>query len=94
MANLSAGFGIRPELFESVFEKKPNIGFLEAHSENYFGESIARAKLRELREHYPISLHGVGLSLGRADHLNKHHLNQHLKMNIVNQSHVNKCRFT
>lgn len=76
MTVLSAGFGIRPELFEAVFDKKPKVGFLEAHSENYFGESIARAKLRECREQYPISLHGVGLSLGRADHLNKHHLDQ------------------
>ena len=73
---MSPGFGIRPELFESVLENKPQVGFLEAHSENYFGESIARAKLRELREHYPISLHGVGLSLGRADYLNQHHLDQ------------------
>ncbi len=76
MTVLSAGFGIRSELFEAVFDKKPKVGFLEAHSENYFGESIARAKLRECREQYQISLHGVGLSLGRADHLSQHHLDQ------------------
>lgn len=73
---MKCGIGIRPELFDSVFEQMPEFGFVEAHSENYFGESIARTKLLEIREHYPVSLHGVGLSLGRADHLNKHHLQQ------------------
>lgn len=73
---MDCGIGIRPELFAPVFENLPKVGFMEAHSENYFGESIARAKLLELREHYPISLHGVGLSLGRADHLDDQHLKQ------------------
>jgi len=76
---MKCGIGIRPELFNSVFEQMPDFGFLEAHSENYFGESIARSKLLEIREHYPVSLHGVGLSLGRADHLNKEHL-QNLRL--------------
>ena len=71
-----AGLGVRPELFDAIFEQRPALGFLEAHSENYFGDSIARAKLFELREHYDISLHGVGLSLGRADHLNRNHLSE------------------
>lgn len=73
---MRSGLGIRPELFTPVFEQKPDLGFLEAHSENYFGESIARTKLLELREDYPISLHGVGLSLGRADDLSAGHLSQ------------------
>ena len=70
----TSGIGIRPELFEPVFAQQPKFAFLEAHSENYFGESISRRKLLELRELYPISLHGVGLSLGRADQLNQQHL--------------------
>ena len=73
---MKCGIGIRPELFSPVFEQLPDFGFLEAHSENYFGESIARTKLLEIREKYPVSLHGVGLSLGRADHLDKNHLKQ------------------
>lgn len=73
---MKCGIGIRPELFAPVFESLPNVGFLEAHSENYFGQSIARARLLELREHYSVSLHGVGLSLGRADNLNQSHLRQ------------------
>ncbi|MFT5571736.1 MAG: hypothetical protein ACI9FR_000656, partial [Cryomorphaceae bacterium] len=73
---MKCGLGIRPELFAAVFDRLPELGFLEAHSENYFGQSLARAKLLELREHYAISLHGVGLSLGRADNLNKAHLSE------------------
>lgn len=73
---MQAGLGLRPELFDAIFDQRPALGFLEAHSENYFGDSIARAKLLELREHYDISLHGVGLSLGRADHLNTKHLRE------------------
>ncbi len=77
---MKSGLGIRPELFapiESIdHDSDPKFGFLEAHSENYFGESIARSKLLALRESYSVSLHGVGLSLGRADDLNQKHLAQ------------------
>lgn len=71
---MNSGLGIRSELFRDIELSKPDLGFLEAHSENYFGESLPRAKLRALRRDYPVSLHGVGLSLGRADALSKPHL--------------------
>ncbi len=78
--NSKSGLGVRPELFSEIEGLETGqaspLGFLEAHSENYFGESIARAKLLRLREDFPISLHGVGLSLGRADKLNLRHLNE------------------
>ena len=73
---MRSGLGIRPELFGPVAQYQPELGFLEAHSENYFGASIARAKLLELRADYPISMHGVGLSLGRADDLQNNHLKE------------------
>ena len=73
---MKSGLGIRSELFDPIENTLPEFGFLEAHSENYFGESIGRAKLLSLREHYPVSLHGVGLSLGRADDLDQYHLAQ------------------
>lgn len=73
---MKSGLGIRSELFDPIENSLPEFGFLEAHSENYFGESIGRAKLLSLRERYPVSLHGVGLSLGRADDLDQHHLAQ------------------
>lgn len=76
LASNSVGLGIRPELFDQFERHQPALDFVEAHSENYFGDSIARTKLLELRTHYPVSLHGVGLSLGRADDLDQQHLRQ------------------
>jgi len=73
---MKSGLGVRSELFASIEHSKPELGFLEAHSENYFGESIARSKLLNFRQDYAISLHGVGLSLGRADDLNQAHLRE------------------
>lgn len=73
---MKSGLGIRPELFGPIDNSSSEFGFFEAHSENYFGESIGRAKLLDLRQDYPISLHGVGLSLGRADDLDQYHLAQ------------------
>ena len=53
----------------------PTVGWLEAHSENYFGDGGAQcAALMKLRERYPLSLHGVGLSLGSVDPLDRDHL--------------------
>ncbi|GHA13062.1 hypothetical protein GCM10008090_23460 [Arenicella chitinivorans] len=71
---MKSGLGIRAPLFQAVVETKPDLGFFEAHSENYFGSSPARDALVQLRQDYPISLHGVGLSLGRADELDRAHL--------------------
>ncbi|MEO0367566.1 MAG: DUF692 family multinuclear iron-containing protein [Pseudomonadota bacterium] len=98
-----AGLGIRPELFAEVLSKKPALGFLEAHSENYFGQSLNRDYLQDLAHDYPISLHGVGLSLGRADNLDKthlaqlraladeinpHHVSEHLAWSAYSHQHV------
>ena len=71
---MKSGLGIRSPLFQAVADSKPDLGFFEAHSENYFGSSAARDALLQLRQDYPISLHGVGLSLGRADDLDAAHL--------------------
>jgi uncharacterized protein (UPF0276 family) len=56
---------------------KPAIGWIEAHSENYFGAGGAqRHYLERLRAIYPLSLHGVGLSLGSVDPISQPHLRQ------------------
>lgn len=55
----------------------PGIGWLEVHSENYFGSGGQPLHfLERLREHYPLSLHGVGLSLGSTDPLDRGHLSK------------------
>jgi uncharacterized protein (UPF0276 family) len=70
-----AGIGLRAPHYRALLEVRPEIGFVEVHSENYFGEGgTPLYYLERAREHYPVSLHGVGLSLGSADPLNREHL--------------------
>lgn len=73
------GVGLRPPHIQTIMTEQPDVGWLEIHSENYFSiTSPARQQLREIANHYPISCHGIGLSLGSADPLDRQHL-QHLK---------------
>jgi hypothetical protein len=75
----SAGIGLRAEHYREVIETCPPVGWIEVHSENYFGDGGSPLDyLEQARAHYPISLHGVGLSLGSTDELNTRHL-QRLK---------------
>jgi uncharacterized protein (UPF0276 family) len=69
------GIGLRgPHLFQ-VLNEKPNINWLEVHAENFFSEGGEHIEaLQKIRENYPLSVHGVGLSLGTTDELNKEHL--------------------
>jgi uncharacterized protein (UPF0276 family) len=52
----------------------PKLGFLEVHAENYMAETAALDRLLELRREYPISIHGVALSLGSAEEPDRRHL--------------------
>jgi uncharacterized protein len=62
---LSAGIGLRGPHMIELAETVPPVGWLEVHSENYFGDGGSPIHyLLKIRENYPISLHGVGLSLG------------------------------
>lgn len=70
-----AGIGLRAPHVAEVRGSRPSIGWFEVHSENYFvdgGPSLAA--LEVIRADYPVSLHGVGLSLGSADALDADHL--------------------
>lgn len=71
-----SGIGLRTPHMRDLLETTVPVGFLEAHSENYFGGGLARKQIRQMAEKYPITLHGVGLSLGRADGLDQDHLNR------------------
>ncbi|MCE3286385.1 MAG: hypothetical protein K0R70_2641 [Steroidobacteraceae bacterium] len=70
-----AGIGLRSQHHAAIERERPDVGWLEAHTENYFhdGGPAVRA-LERLRTHYPLSLHGVGLGLGSADPLDREHL--------------------
>jgi uncharacterized protein (UPF0276 family) len=74
---LAVGIGLRQPHYRDVFERRPDLGFVEVHSENFFLDGGASMHaLERVRGMYPISLHGVGLSLGSADALAQQHLAQ------------------
>lgn len=71
------GIGWRHPHYGELLETRPAVGFLEVHSENFFGAGgAALATLRAARTHYPLSLHGVGLGLGSAAGIDDGHLEQ------------------
>lgn len=73
--NLGTGVGLRAAHYHHFLEGRPSIGWLEVHSENYFGDGgYDLHVLEHVRRDYPLSLHGVGLSLGSADGLRERHL--------------------
>ncbi len=70
-----AGIGLRGQHYRAVLETRPPVGWFEVHSENYFGGGGRPLYfLERIRADYPLSLHGVGLSLGSTDPLNLAHL--------------------
>ncbi|BEV72469.1 MULTISPECIES: DUF692 domain-containing protein [unclassified Paludibacterium] len=74
---VSAGIGLRAPHLDEVRAGWPKLGWVEVHSENYFmAGGPALAALESVRAHYPVSLHGVGMSLGGADALDARHLQQ------------------
>lgn len=75
LAARSVGVGFKPEHFEAIVDTSPQIGFFEVHAENYMGAGGApHRRLDKIRELYPLSLHGVGLSIGSPGPLDLAHL--------------------
>ncbi len=73
--DLPVGIGWRQPHYQALLTQRPALAFLEVHSENFFGSGgAALAVLQQGREHYPISLHGVGLALGSALGIDESHL--------------------
>jgi len=69
------GVGLKPCHYRTILETRPGIGFFEVHAENYMGAGGPPHRyLTAIRDIYPLSIHGVGLSLGGADPLDEAHL--------------------
>ena len=70
-----AGLGLKTGHFREVLDTRPDIGFFEVHAENYM---VAGGPFHHflglIREQYPLSLHGVGLSIGSEGPLDTQHL--------------------
>jgi uncharacterized protein (UPF0276 family) len=72
------GLGLRSQHYATILSTTPPIGWFEALSDNYLGGGLPLHHLGLIRERYPLTLHGVGLSIGSADGLNWDYL-QRLK---------------
>lgn len=69
------GIGLKPAHYRALLTNRPALDFLEVHTENYMGAGGSPHRyLAELAELYPLSFHGVGLSLGGAEPLSRRHL--------------------
>jgi uncharacterized protein len=70
-----AGVGLKPEHYETILAERPDIGWFEVHPENYMGAGgVPHHVLHRIRRDYPLSLHGVGLSIGSTGPLDPDHL--------------------
>src|SRR5712692_5569435 len=69
-----AGIGLRFQHHQVVLDIGPDVAWMEVHTENYMGGGTPLRYLDAIRRDYPISLHGVGLSLGSAEGLDDAHL--------------------
>lgn len=69
------GVGYKPQHFAALMDDPSPVGWLEVHAENYMGDGgRPLAQLRHLSERFPISVHGVGLSIGGEGRLDPDHL--------------------
>ena len=70
-----AGLGLKPQHYREVLETSPPVGFFEVHAENYMGAGGPPHRyLEQIRARYPLSVHGVGLSIGGDQPLDRTHL--------------------
>jgi hypothetical protein len=69
-----AGIGLRAPHVAEAIERRPQLGWIEVHAENYMLAGPFAADLETIRRDAPLSIHGVGLSLAGADPLDPAHL--------------------
>ena len=99
-----AGIGLRAPHLAEFMASPPDVGWVEVHPENYMGGGPALRALERVRADLPVSLHGVGLSLGSADGLSERHLarlgslierlepalvSEHLSWSVVEGNYLN-----
>lgn len=76
-----AGAGFKTTHFDAILADKSKIGFLEIHAENYMGKGGHPHRiLKLLRQNFPLSVHGVGLSIGGEAPLDLEHLGRLKKL--------------
>jgi uncharacterized protein len=69
------GVSLKAQHYHDILTTQPTLDWFEIHPENYMGAGgLPHKYLRDIAQHYPISMHGVGLSLGSANGVSKDHL--------------------
>jgi uncharacterized protein (UPF0276 family) len=77
----AAGIGLKPVHYQALLDDADPPGFVEVHAENYMGAGgAAHAWLTKVHERLPLSVHGVGLSIGGEDDLDEAHLERLAKL--------------
>jgi len=72
-----SGISLKPAYYHLILSEHPDVGFFEIHAENYLSKGgPARYYLQQIRQHYPMTVHGVGLSIGGEHPINQEHLNR------------------
>lgn len=70
-----AGAGFKAQHADAILADTYQIGFLEVHAENYMGDGGHPHRiLSQMRETFPLSIHGVGMSIGSPEGLDPEHL--------------------
>jgi len=73
----AAGVGLKPQHVDAILREPSAVCWFEVHAENYMGAGGApHDRLRRIAERYPLSVHGVGLSIGGAGDLDRTHLDR------------------
>ena len=76
-----AGVGLKSEHYRTILDTRPDVGWFEVHPENYMLEGGPPLRyLEAVRAEYPLSLHGVGMSLGSCDPPPRDHLDRLKKL--------------
>jgi uncharacterized protein (UPF0276 family) len=95
--DIKTGIGFRAPHHHALFDLMPDVGFLEIHAENHMAGVARAALLERARQLYPISVHGVGLSLGSTTAVDAAHLERFAELAtrvepLLISEHVAWCR--
>jgi uncharacterized protein len=75
------GIGLKSQHYGKILDEKPPVSFFEIHAENYMTDGGTHHRmLSEIARDYPLSVHGVGLSLGSAEGIDDDHLERLAKV--------------
>jgi uncharacterized protein (UPF0276 family) len=78
---LGFGLGLRPTHYPYIFEHKPKVDWFEIITENFMDtDGLPKRNLARIREHYPVVMHGVAMSIGTVDPINSEYMQKMKKL--------------